>query len=240
MGLGLVCVIFGDFVNSLQPVPKWMPGYAPLALATGFILVVAGASVMANVKTILAATGLAVLLASWIVLLHVPSAFTDPILLRSPWWIRTFETLALAGACLVVVGRASAPVRERRVRAGRIMFGVSLPVFGILHFVYADNVASLVPDFYPWPLFLAYLTGAGHFAAGIAIATGVFARPAALLAGAMYAVWALTLHVPRVIDNPPAYQGDRAELTSLFVCVAFWGAAWLIAGNVWNKGGLRR
>src|SRR5690554_4586038 len=231
MGLGAVCVVFGDFVNSLQPVPQWMPGYAPLALATGFFLVVAGALVMANVKTILAAAGLAVLLASWIVLLHVPSAFTDPILLRSPWWIRTFETLALAGACLVVAGRASAPVRERRVRAGRIMFGISLPVFGILHFVYADNVASLVPDFYPWPLFLAYLTGAGHFAAGVAIASGTWVRLAATLAGCMYAVWALTLHLPRVLDHPPAYQGDRPELTSLFVCVAFWGAAWIVAGS---------
>ncbi len=56
----------------------------------------------------------------------------------------------------------------------------------------------------------------------------------------MYASWALTLHLARVIDNPaprsvdnPAgYGGDRGELTSLCVCVAFWGAAWMVAGSL--------
>src|SRR5690606_34479848 len=118
-----------------QPVPTSVPGYTPLALASGFLLVVAGAAILANAKAGLAASSLAVLLASWIVLLHIPSAFTDPALLRSPWWIRTFETLALAGACLVVAGGAGRPVRRQRVRAGRIAFGISLPVFGVLHFV---------------------------------------------------------------------------------------------------------
>ena len=237
--MGVVCLAYADFVNSLQPVPASVPGYTPLALASGFLLVVAGAAILANTRAAFAAAGLAVLLASWIVLLHVPSAFTDPVLLRSPWWIRTFETLALAGASLVVAG-SSDPPRRGLVRAGRVMFGISLPVFGILHFVYAASTAPLVPDFYPWPVFWVYLTGAGHFAAGVAIATGVLVRPAALLAGAMYAVWALTLHIPRIIDNPPAYQGDRPELTSLFICIAFWGAAWLVAGSVHDGTGTRR
>jgi hypothetical protein len=45
----------------------------------------------------------------------------------------------------------------------------------------------------------------------------------------MYASWVFTLHLPRIIDHPETYQGDRRELTSLFVCVAFWGAAWIVA-----------
>jgi len=160
------------------------------------------------------------------------SAFIDPGLLRSPWWIRTSETLALAGAALILAGFAADPVREKWVRAGRIAFGVSLPVFGILHFIYPDSVAALValsPVSYPWPLFWAYLTGAGHLAAGLAIATGVLPRLAALLAGIMYASWVFTLHLPRIIDNPDTYSGNYRELTSLFVCVAFWGAAWIVA-----------
>jgi uncharacterized membrane protein YphA (DoxX/SURF4 family) len=89
----------------------------------------------------------------------------------------------------------------------------------------------------------AYLTGIAHIAAGVAIATGIFARLAAILAGFMYASWALTLHLARVIDNPAprsadfpqGYGGDRGELTSLFVCVGFWGAAWIIAGTLRNR-----
>jgi uncharacterized membrane protein YphA (DoxX/SURF4 family) len=132
-----------------------------------------------------------------------------------------------------MAGLAADPTRDTWVRAGRVAFGISLPVFGILHFVYPDSVAALVdlsPVSYPWPLFWAYLTGAGHFAAGVAIVSGVLPRLAALLAGVMYASWVFTLHLPRIIDHPETYGGNRGELTSLFVCTAFWGAAWIVAG----------
>jgi uncharacterized membrane protein YphA (DoxX/SURF4 family) len=241
MGFGAICLIYVDFVNSLQPVPASMPGYKFLAVLTGIMLIAVGLAIVSGAKAYPAALALAVLFALWIVLLHIPSAFTDPSLLRSPWWIRTFETLALAGVALILAGLAGNPVRERWVSTGRTAFGISLPAFGILHFIYPENVAALVASAtpsYPWPMFWAYLTGAGHFAAGVAIATGVWSRLAAILAGLMYASWALTLHLPRVIDNPAArtaenpagYGGDRGELTSLFVCVAFWGAAWIVAG----------
>ena len=248
IGLGVVCLLHADFVNSLQPVPASIPGYGLLAMTTGAFLLAIGLATASNYQLHAAGIALASLLALGIVLLHVPSAFTNPELLRSPWWIRTFEALALAGTALILAGLASDPPRERWDGAGRVAFGVSLPVFGILHFVYPQFVAALVPAWYPWPLFLAFLTGAGHFAAGIAIASGVLARAAAILAGLMYATWALTLHLPRVLDNPPArtidnpagYGGDRPELTSLFVCVAFWGAAWIVAGSFEERYARRR
>lgn len=238
-GFGAICVVYVDFVNSLQPVDLFFsPGtaaYGVSSLATGLLLSAAGLGILADVRMRLAGLAIAGFLALWILLLHVPSAFSHPALLRSPWWIRTFETLALAGAALILAGTASRPARDAWIRAGRIAFGIALPVFGVLHFVYPESVAGLValsPAAYPWPLFWAYLTGAGHFAAGVAIASGVLARPAATLAGLMYAVWALTLHLPRIVEHPQSYSGDRQELTSLCVCVAFWGAAWIVAASL--------
>jgi uncharacterized membrane protein YphA (DoxX/SURF4 family) len=239
IAFGVICLVYVDFVNSLQPVPASMPGYGFLAVSTGLVLLAAGLAILADVKTYPAALALVLMFVLGIVALHIPSAFIDPGLLRSPWWIRTFESLALAGAALTLAGLARNPTREPWVRAGRIVFGVSLPVFGILHFIYPESVAALValsPVSYPWPLLWAYLTGAGHFAAGVAIATGVLSRLAATLAGIMYASWVLTLHLPRVISNPVGYAGDRQELTSLFVCVALWGAAWIIAGSLAKQG----
>lgn len=241
IGLGAVCLVYVDFVNSLEPVPASTPGYQGFAILTGVVLLACGLAMMANIKTQSAALVLAGLFALWILLLHIPSAFLDPVLLRSPWWIRTFESLALAGAALILAGLAAS--RASWVRAGRMAFGISLPVFGVLHFIYPENVAALIETArpsYPWPLFWAYLTGAGHIAAGVAIAVGALPRLAAMLAGLMYASWALTLHLTRVLDNPPlrsaenpaGYGGDRGELTSLFVCVAFWGAAWIVAGSL--------
>lgn len=229
---GLLCLLYTNFINSLQPVPEFLPGYSVLAVLLGIALLLAGVAIVTGVRTVQAGLFVAAMFVVGIVMLHIPSAFTNPALLRSPWWIRTFESLALAGAALVLAGRAAGAGRETWVRRGRVLFGISLPVFGVLHFVYAENVASLIPAWYPWPLFLAYLTGFGHFAAGVAIAAGVLARLAAILAGFMYATWALTLHLPRVLVNPPTYSGDRQELTSLFVCVAFWGAAWIVAGSL--------
>jgi uncharacterized membrane protein YphA (DoxX/SURF4 family) len=245
-GFGVLCLAYVDFVDALQPVPASLPGYGFLAVLTGVLLLGAGLAVMADVRTDAVALALVGMFALWIVLLHVPSAFTDPSLLRSPWWVRTFETSSLAGAALVLAGLASDPVRNSWVRAGRITFGVSLPVFGILHFIYADNVASLVPPWYPWPLFWAYLTGLGHFAAGVAIAAGVLPRLAATLAGVMYGSWVLTLHIPRVwcrAFGPCAFMGEAASsqsprngLTSLFVAIGMCGAAWIVAGSLARKG----
>ena len=241
IGFGVICLVYGDFVNSLQPVPPSTPGYEALAVLTGVLLLAAGLALLTNIKTQMAALAPAALFVLWIVLLHIPSAFTNPILLRSPWWIRTFECLALAGAAVILAGIAGN--REDWVRVGRIAFGVSLPIFGALHLIYPENVAALVTTArptLPWPMFWAYLTGLGHISAGLAITAGVLSRLAAIVAGLMYASWALTLHLPRVIDNPAmrsadypqGYGGDRGELTSLCVCVAFWGAAWIVAGSL--------
>ena len=237
VGFGTLCVVFGDFVHQLQPVnlflPESTPGLGVLARLNGIVLIAAGLAIVAGWHRHHAALGLAVFLALWVLLLQVPSAFVDPSLLRSPWWVRTFETVALSGAALILAGHAglaAGPDRDRWIRAGRILFGVSLPVFGVLHFVYADNVASLVPSGYPWPLFFAYLTGAGNLAAGVAIASGVLARPAALLTALQYGVYAVTLHIPRqLVHQPPS---DRAGWTSMFVAIGFCGAAMIVAGSL--------
>lgn len=234
-GFGIVSLVYVDFVRQLQPVgelvPASTPGYGLLAIVTGVVLIAAGLALMVNVKAYQAASVLTVFFALWIVFLQVPSAFLNPSLLRSPWWVRTFETVVLAGAALILAGLASQPIRERWVRIGQILIGISLPVFGVLHFIYAENVASLVPAFYPWPLFLAYFTGAAKLAAGAAIAVGVLPRLAAIMVAIQYGVYALTLHIPRqFMDQPASYQPNG--VTSMFVAIAFCGAALIVAGSV--------
>jgi uncharacterized membrane protein YphA (DoxX/SURF4 family) len=242
---GVICLAFRDFVHSLQPAPANLPEYETLALLNGILLIAAGLAIVSNWRSRPLALVLAMVFVLGIAVLHIPDAVSDPELLRSPFWIRTFESLALAGAAVIVAGLATEPLHRTWISAGRFVFGVSLPVFGILHFVYPENVAALIETatpVWPWPLFLAYLTGLAHFFAGLglAIAAGAWGRWAGILAGFMYATWALTLHLPRIlehpaarsIDNPAGYGGDRGELTSLFVCVAFWGAAWIAAGSL--------
>jgi uncharacterized membrane protein YphA (DoxX/SURF4 family) len=235
IGFGVVSLIYRDFVHNLQPVdllvPASTPGYLTLALLTGAFLVTAGALILVQIRTLHAAVVLAAFLALWIMLLQLPTAFLHPRLLRSPWWVRTFEVVAMCGASLILAGLASRPERERWIALGRIFFGVSLPVFGVLHLIYGPSVASLIPTFYPFPLFLAYFTGAAKIAAGLAIASGWLSRLAAMLTALLYAIYALTLHIPRqFIGRPPAAQ--RAGSTSMFVAIAFCGAALMVAAAV--------
>lgn len=240
MGFGGLSLLYVDFVSALQPVPSGLPGYAFFAVGTGLVLLATGAALVLRWQERVAALALAAFFALCIAVLHVPSAFTNPELLRSPWWIRTFESVALIGGAMTLAGWSRVPVRDAWIRAGRVVFGLSLPVFGTLHLVYPESVAALVPPWYPWPLFWAWFTGAAQIAAGIAIASGVLSRVAAMLAGAMYGGWALTLHAPRIwcrlygpcdfVDVPVGLQDARAGLTSLFVAVAMCGAAWIVAG----------
>jgi uncharacterized membrane protein len=240
-GFGVVGLLYVDFLNSLQPMPSWLPGYAPLALVNGAALVAAGAAILVDRRTRLAALGIVVFFLACIAFLHVQSAFTQPALLRSPWWVRTFESVALAGGAATLVGLRSTRDRERWLRGARIAFGLSLPVFGILHLIYARSTATLVPPWYPWPVFWIYFTGVAQIAGGVAIAADVLTRLAAILAGVMYGSWVLTLHTPRVacrlrgpcafLDGPGGFEASRGEITSLFVAVGMCGAAWLIAGG---------
>jgi uncharacterized membrane protein len=246
MGFGVLCVLYADFINQLQPIPAWMPGYRVLGVLNGGLLMAAGLAITLDRKACAAAIGIAGFFALWIVCLQVPSAFSNPSLLRSPWWIRTFESVALIGGALTLAGLTDSPIRESWIRRGRFAFGLSMPVFGVLHLIYPESIAALVPPWYPWPMFWAYFTGVAQVAAGVAIASGVSARPASILAGTMYGMWGLTLHIPRVwcrvavpcgfVDVPTGFAAARGGLTSLFVAFAMCGSAWIVsAGIAWIR-----
>lgn len=248
VGFGILCFGFVDSVHQLQPINELLSEgtflYVALAILTGILLIAAGLAIVTGIKISLLTSVLTVFFLLWIVFLQIPSAFIDPSLLRSPWWVRTFETLALTGGALVLAGMTSQPKRKRWIRIGRVFFGISLPVFGVLHFIYAEFTATIVPSWYPWPLFLVYLTGLGNIAAGIALTSGILPRLAAIFTGVMYGIYALTLHIPRSVstyipelfmDDPAALASARAGLTSLFVAIGMWATAWIVAGSLAKK-----
>ncbi|MCI4567878.1 hypothetical protein [Lysobacter sp. CFH 32150] len=226
---GVLSLLHGDYVSGLQPLPSpttthWW------AQLSGFLLTALGACLLIDRTTRWAAFGSAALFLLWCVLIHAPIVIAEP--RNGTAWVRFFETFALAGASLVLAGlsasqRVTGDTNDKLIRVGRLCFGVSLPVFAATHFIYADFVATIVPAWIPARLFWAWFTGAAHLAAGLAVLTGIQARLAALLAGAMYGSWALILHVPRVLPD----IGNRPEMTNLFVAVALCGAAWIVAAS---------
>lgn len=83
-------------------------------------------------------------------------------------------------------------------RVLQIVFAIPWIAFGILHFLYAGFVATLVPSFMPFKLFWTYFTGAAMIAAGISFLAGRFSSLAAKLLGVMLTEFILLIHVPKL------------------------------------------
>lgn len=204
-----------DLLPELQPVSDSIPGRSLVGVVLGVLLVAVCAGVLVGVRR--ATTALAALLSIWVLLLWVPTLVANP---RSGGaWTGAFEIAALTGAAWALAG--AGPIAQ-------LGFGLCLPAFGVLHFVYADYVASVIPGWIPGHYFWAHATGVAHVAAGLAIATGVRARLAAGLLALMFGLWVVILHVPRVIAN----AGARPEWTSMFVALAMCGASLVVASRV--------
>jgi len=86
----------------------------------------------------------------------------------------------------------------------------------------------MVPSWLPYRLGFAYLTGAGHLTAGLALLLGIVPALAATLEASMITSFVLLLHMPGVFSEPHS----RLQWTMLSVASAHAGAAWLIAGSI--------
>ena len=235
MAFGLLCFAYSDFVSGLEPLPSWAGGHLFLAYLTGIIFVTAGASLTVSKVSRLAAIILGAVFFLWILLLHLPKLIAEPH--NGGVWTVLFETLALGGAAWVLAKVLSSEQSaeqtpnhflEKMGVLGRLCFGISLPVFGVLHFIYYGYVASVIPAWIPYPLFWAYFTGIAMIAGGISIISNIKARLAAVLLGIMFGLWVLILHLPRVL----AHLNIKEEWTSLFIALAMCGGALINAGSL--------
>ena len=231
-GLGVLSLGSGDFAYVSQPVPAWVIGRGLLVYASGALLLACGAGLLwprtlARSSLVLTLYGMASML-----LLHAPRIAREP--LNEVEWFNLGEIATIvAGAWILFACAAPVPasrwrkavVGERGVRLARLLFALALPPFGLSHFVYAKATAGMVPSWLPGHLAWAYLTGAGHVAAGLGILLGVLPRLAATLEALMVSTFLLTVNVPDLVGAPR----DRWQWTEVFVASAIGGAAFLVA-----------
>jgi uncharacterized membrane protein YphA (DoxX/SURF4 family) len=215
--LGIQQIIGADFVQGPLIAPAWVPLRTVLALLSGLALVVASVGIALAPPRLArqAAILLAIVLGLVFLFFHLPTP--GPILSDGIARTRAFETLAVLGVALVLAGP---PV----MTAGRVLFALTLLVFGVQHFMYAVFVAAVIPAWIPARMAWACFTGVAFIAAGVSLIVGKATRAAALLLGLMFLLWVVLLHIPRAT----APTADAKEWNSAFVAVAMCGAGWLL------------
>jgi uncharacterized membrane protein YphA (DoxX/SURF4 family) len=228
--LGLLGLVWGDFAGVWQPEPNSVPGQAALGYAVAVPPLLAGLAMQWQRSAAPAALALAVLYCVAVILLDVPRGIAHPSEFVA--WYGVAEHLALLVGGLVVYAycaRLEPATAERLSRIGRLIFGICLIYFGLAHHFYLAYTAKMVPAWLPpGQIFWAYATAAGHIAAGIAILSGIAARPAAMLLTAMFIVFAILVHAPSIIIDPHTHFNWVENATNF----ALIGSAWVIAASI--------
>lgn len=229
-GIGVLSIGSRDFAYTWQPVPGWVPARASLAVVSGLLMVVVGLGMLLKCAAHASTLVMTIYLSTWVLLLQSPRVAYAPT--NVGIWLGLSESLVLfCGGWTLFLSLDRSKVALRPKFLGdpvvpRLLFGASCIVLGLSHFVYADVTAGMVPAWLPDRLFFAYLTGTGHFAAGLAILFGVFPRLAATMEASMISSFVLLVHIPGMLSDPRS----RLQWTMFFVSSALAGAAWVVAG----------
>lgn len=222
--LGLTNLVWLDPLLQWQPLPPGSPLRAPFAVVSGGLLLAGGVLILARRERLGARIAAAWILL-WTIALELPAAFGGgrPLVVGA---LGIAETLAMALGIVTLAGH----VTERRWWT--LAFGLCLVVFGVSHFTYPDFTAQMVPTWLPARLVLAYLTGAIHAAAGLAIVARIKVALVAAIEASMMTSFVLLLHVPRAAAAP----GDRTEITMLVIALTLTAATWLVAARARQSG----
>jgi len=236
----------GEFRPVLIPPYGHFPEEIVLVYLLSLVLIAAAFAIVIDRNARTASLLLGFLFLALFVFCHMPyELWVDPSGKSIGVWGNALKESALAGGAFIVAGSYSSGMHvaglsderqpmliatlEALIPVGRVFFAVTMIVFGIDHFLYADLVRSIVPGWIPGALFWTYFVGAALIAAGIGIITRIQIRLAALLLGGSIFIWFLVLHIPRAVIAPVTDKGN--ELSSVFESLGFSGVAFLIAVN---------
>jgi uncharacterized membrane protein len=175
IGLGMLALIYGDFALVWQPVAPWVPGRTALAYGSGALMLLCGAGLVLRATAAWSVRILFPYLIVW-ALLKVPALVVAPQI--EGVWLGFGELAVLLAGGWVLFARLSGlddgsalafAAGESGIRIARYLFAIWLIPIGLSHFLYVKETIDLIPAWIPFRTFWAYLTGAGHIAAGLGV-----------------------------------------------------------------------
>ncbi len=230
---GVEIFAFHNSLSGFMPLPEAL-NQPPWIYVLGILLMTCGISIIFSFRQKQMSLALAVLLFLLCLWLHVPGVVAN--IANGGKWTVIFEMIALAAGALLVAANPqsvndagnnrSTNINRTLYNTGRFLFALSLLVFGILHFVYGEYIATLIPVWMPAHLFWAYFIGVGFTATAISLFFSFFVPFSASLLAVMFFLWVIVLHAPRTFAAPHI----EPEWTSLFIALAMGAIALQFAG----------
>jgi uncharacterized membrane protein len=242
--LGILGLIGGDFAPIWEPPPKTLPAREILVYLSAAISLATGAGLLLRRTAATAARVLLVYLLLWLLLFRGLALVRAPISQDS--WSGAGETAVIvAGSWVLYAWFADGwdnhlgfATDEQGVRIGRMLYGLALIPFGVAHFHFAKETASLVPGWLPAHMAWAYFTGAAYLAAGAAVLSGVWARLAATLSAIQIGLFTVLVWFPIMaagVKDASAWSETVLSVTltagAWVVAESYLGAPWLAIGR---------
>jgi uncharacterized membrane protein len=234
IALGVQGLIRGDFTAVWEPVPKGLPAREALAYLCALVSLGSGIGLLWERAAASASRVLLAWLLLWSCVFRVPAILRAPAGLLS--WDGCAETAVIvAAAWALYAGFASNWDRRRLgvatgvrgVRIARMLYGLALIPFGLVHFAYVKQTAGLVPGWLPSHVAWAYFTGCAFLAAGVAVLFGMYARLAAALSALQIGLFTLLVWVPIIAaGSKEAFQWSEFAISSTLTA-----AAWVVADS---------
>lgn len=219
--IGAISLEARDFLLFQEPVPPGIPWRETLACVSAALMLVPGIGLLLPATAKRSALVLTAFLALWVLALEIPRALAHPLVEVN--WLGVGEDSSLvAGGWMIY---AAAGRSDAGVRIARILFGVALVPIGLSHFFYLKAAVGFVPTWMPLRAPLTCLGGAGHIAAGLAIAFGVLPRVAAISEAIMESLFTIICWGSAVVATP----SDRQVWVNLCISTAITAAAWAVA-----------
>jgi uncharacterized membrane protein len=240
MALGALSVIYRDFAYSWQPVPAFHPGRDAVAIACGLFMIGTSVALLFRSTVAVAVRVIFLFLLAWLCL-KIPAVIAMPQI--EGVWLGFGEIAMLLAGGWVLFARFSGLGKvaffshitgAKGLRIAQIIFGLAVLPVGLSHIVYSKITTILIPSWLPFRMGLAYLTGFGQIACGLAILFSIKTRIAALIETGMLALFALLVWGPDswIAATPKmagAPSGARFPLTAFLITWVIGASALLVA-----------